>query len=109
MAKIVGFLESFDRKQINNLKWDCFRIETIRELIFKPDPVYPCYIIIQDAPHWTIGYQPELRFFLDDGSYVDFKDDLEGQVNYLKDYIQNGNNTEPKVNTIIIEDDDFIV
>lgn len=109
MAKIIGFTESFDRKWITNIRLDCFRIGTIRELAFRSGPDCTCYEIIQDAPNWTIGYQSEIRFFLDDGSHVDFKNDLEGQVNYLKDYIQNGNDTAPKVNTIITEDEDFIV
>jgi hypothetical protein len=50
--------------------------------------------MIHNGPLWGIGYQREVRFFLDDGTFVDFKDDFNGQVQFLMDYIANGGNTQ---------------
>ena len=51
------------------------------------------YSMVHDGLSWGIGYQKEIRYFLDDGTHVDFIDDLDGQVRFLKDYIANGGNT----------------
>ena len=51
------------------------------------------YLMVHDGLSWCIGYQKEIRYFLDDGTHVDFIDDLDGQVRFLKDYIANGGNT----------------
>ena len=90
MAKLIGFSENVlsDRPT--------FRVSNLREL--KPY-VNQCndsisgYIMDHNGPSWSIGYQREVRFFLDDGTHVDFIDDLDGQVQFLKDYIANNGNT----------------
>lgn len=43
-----------------------------------------------DGHAWTIGYQQEIRYFLDDGTFVDFANDFEGQIRFLKDYLAHG-------------------
>ena len=86
MAKLIGFSESITsncpRFSINNL------------IGLKPttNPV-DSYVMVHDGGSWGIGYQQEIRYFLDDGTHVDFIDDLDGQVQFLRDYIANGGNT----------------
>ena len=110
MAKIIGFREDFKREYVTIGEDQCYEIKNLTGLTKGlSSSSTPYFNMVHNGPDWSIGYQRNLRFFLDDGSHVDFKDDLEGQVNYLKDYIQNGNDTAPKVNTIITEDEDFIV
>ena len=84
MAKLIGFSENFRSTRpvfgINNLR--------SLEAYFERD-----YVMNHDGPAWSIGYQREVRYFLDDGTFVDFADDFEGQIRFLKDYIANGGNT----------------
>lgn len=86
MAKLIGFSECITsncpRFEINNL----IRVEPYTDSA-------DSYSMVHDGPQWGIGYQREIRYFLDDGTHVDFIDDLDGQVWFLKDYIANGGNT----------------
>ena len=84
MAKLIGFSENFRTTHptfgINNLR----SLEAYSER---------AYIMNHDGPAWAIGYQQEIRYFLDDGTFVDFVNDFEGQIWFLMDYIANGGNT----------------
>ena len=85
MAKLIGFSENF--------LWNrpTFKINNLRGLKPYNDNISG-YIMDHNGPDWSIGYQREVRFFLDDGTFVDFKDDFNGQVQFLMDYIaDNGN------------------
>ena len=86
MAKLIGFSEfitsNCPRFSINNL----IGLEP------STDPA-DSYLMVHDGPPWGIGYQRKIRYFLDDGTHVDFIDDLDGQVRFLRDYIANGGNT----------------
>ena len=88
MAKIIGFSENVVRER------PTFRICNLKEL--RPD-MNPnnSYSMIHNGPLWGIGYQQEIRYFLDDGTFVDFVHDIPGQVQFLKDYIANNGNTQP--------------
>lgn len=86
MAKLIGFSECITsncpRFSINNL------------IGLKPTTALGgSYLMVHDGLSWGIGHQKEIRYFLDDGTHVDFIDDLDGQVRFLKDYIANGGNT----------------
>ena len=87
MAKIIGFSENVAVTR------PTFRISNLREL--KPD-MNPnnSYSMIHNGPTWGIGYQQEIRYFLDDGTVVDFVHDFNGQVRFLKDYIANNGDTQ---------------
>ena len=86
MAKLIGFSESITSNcpifSINNLKG-----------LKSSTAMGGSYLMVHDGGSWGIGYQQEIRYFLDDGTHVDFIDDLDGQVRFLKDYIANGGNT----------------
>lgn len=86
MAKLIGFSECITS--------NCpkFSINNLIGLEPSTDPV-DSYLMVHDGPAWSVGYQREIRYFLDDGTHVDFIDDLDGQVQFLKDYIANGGNT----------------
>lgn len=86
MAKLIGFSE--------NITSNCprFRINNLIGLE-PPTALFNSYSMVHDGLSWGIGYQNEIRYFLDDGTHVDFIDDLDGQVQFLKDYIANGGNT----------------
>ena len=84
MAKLIGFSENFRTTR------PIFSINKLRSLEEYDER---CYMLNHDGPVWSIGYQREIRYFLDDGTFVDFADDFEGQVRFLKDYIANGGNT----------------
>ena len=86
MAKLIGFSE--------HITSNCPRF-SINNLIGLEPPTDPAdsYSMVHDGLSWGIGYQQEIRYFLDDGTHVDFIDDLDGQVRFLKDYIANGGNT----------------
>ena len=84
MAKLIGFSENFRSTR------PVFGINNLRSLE-KYDERY--YIMNHNGPGWSIGHQREIRYFLDDGTFVDFADDFEGQIRFLKDYIANGGNT----------------
>ena len=86
MAKLIGFSE--------RITSNCprFSINNLIGLEPSTDPA-GSYSMVHDGPSWGIGYQREIRYFLDDGTFVDFKNDFEGQVRFLRDYIANGGNT----------------
>ena len=86
MAKLIGFSGSITS--------NCPRF-SINNLIGLEPSIYPgdSYSMVHDGPQWGIGYQKEIRYFLDDGTHVDFIDDLDGQVQFLRDYIAYGGNT----------------
>ena len=87
MAKLVGFSETFRSTHptfgINNLR----SLEKYGER---------GYVMNHDGPAWSIGYQREIRYFLDDGTFVDFADDFEGQVRFLKDYLARDEYVQPR-------------
>ena len=84
MAKLIGFSENFRTTH------PTFSINKLRSLEKYGERDYA---MNHDGPAWGIGYQREIRYFLDDGTFVDFKNDFEGQVRFLRDYIANGGNT----------------
>lgn len=65
--------------------------------------------MVQDGPDWSIGYQKKLRFFLDDGRTVDFIEDFNGAIQFLRDYIANGGEVVEQQPVFIQEDDDTLV
>lgn len=84
MAKLIGFSENVLRDR------PTFKISMLKRL--KPYE-NPCdggvsgYIMDHNGPSWSIGYQREIRFFLKDGTHVDFIDDPDGQIRFLNNYI----------------------
>ena len=86
MAKLIGFRENFRTTHptfdINNLQ----SLEAYSE---------SAYIMNHDGPAWAIGHQQEIRYFLDDGTFVDFENDFEGQIRFLKDYLARGEYVQP--------------
>lgn len=95
MAKLIGFSENITsncpRFRINNL----IGLEPPTALADSYSMVHEglSWGMVHEGLLWGIGYQKEIRYFLDDGTHVDFIDDLDGQVRFLKDYIANGGNT----------------
>lgn len=81
MAKLIGFSENF------RTTYPTFNINKLRSLE-EYDERY--YMINHYGPAWSIGYQREVRYFLDDGTFVDFVNDFEGQIRFLKDYLARG-------------------
>lgn len=84
MAKLIGFCENF-RGRIPT-----FKIKELKALEPYRNPyndTISSYIMIHDGPEWSIGYQQEVRFFLDDGTFVDFEGDYDGQIRFLNNYI----------------------
>ena len=84
MAKLIGFSENvlMDRPT--------FKVSNLKELKPYENPYNDSisgYIMDHNGPSWSIGYQREVRFFLDDGTYVDFIDDPDGQIRFLNNYI----------------------
>ena len=86
MAKLIGFSENFRTAR------PTFKINNLRSLEAYSDRDYA---MNHDGPAWFIGYQRKIRYFLDDGTFVDFANDFEGQVQFLKDYIANGEYVRP--------------
>ncbi len=86
MAKLIGFSENFRSTH------PTFSINKLRSLEAYSERDY---MMNHDGPAWSIGYQPEIRYFLDDGTFVDFENDLNGQVQFLKDYIARGEYVRP--------------
>lgn len=92
MAKIIGFSE-----YVNGYwsKIPSFNISYLRELKPFVDPVNgSIYLMVHNGPNWSIGYQSTIRYFLDDGTFVDFVDNCTGQIQFLMDYIANGGDTQ---------------
>lgn len=87
MAKLIGFSENFRTTR------PTFSINKLRSLEAYPERVY---VMNHDGPAWSIGYQREIRYFLDDGTFVDFADDFEGQVRFLKDYLARCEYVQPR-------------
>ena len=88
MAKLVGFSETFRSTH------PVFGINNLRSLEACSDRDY--YEMNHSGPAWSIGYQREIMYFLDDGTFVDFKNDLKGQVQFLKDYLARGEYVQPR-------------
>lgn len=89
MTKLIGFSESITS--------ECprFRINNLIELKPSTDPA-GSYSMVHDGLSWGIGYQRAIRYFLDDGTFVDFADDFEGHVQFLKDYLARGEYIQPR-------------
>ena len=89
MAKLIGFSEHLRAQR------PTFKISELKGLEPYRNPyndTISSYIMIHNGPEWSIGYQSEIRYFLDDGTFVDYVNDCDGQVQFLKDYlIDNGN------------------
>ena len=110
MAKIIGFRENFGRESVILGESQCYEIRNLRRLTKEcSSRGIPYYNMIQDGPNWSIGYQKKIRFFLDDGKTVDFMEDGEGAVQFLKDYIANGGEVVEQQSVFIQDDDDTLV
>ena len=86
MAKLIGFSENFRTTR------PTFEINNLRSL----ENLGTSYGMNHDGPDWGIGYQQEIRYFLDDGTFVDFENDLKGQIRFLKDYLAHGEYVQPR-------------
>ena len=86
MAKLIGFSENFRTTH------PIFDINNLRSL----ENLGTSYGMNHDGPDWSIGYQQEIRYFLDDGTFVDFENDFEGQIRFLKDYLAHGEYVQPR-------------
>ena len=86
MAKLIGFSENFRTAR------PTFKINNLRSL----EAYNAGYAMNHDGPDWGIGYQQKIRYFLDDGTFVDFENDLKGQVQFLKDYLARGEYVQPR-------------
>lgn len=110
MAKIIGFREDFRREYVTLGESQCYEIRNLRGLTKeRSSSGKPYYNMEQDGPNWSIGYQHKIRFFLDDGKTVDFEEDGDGAVQFLKDYIANGGEVVEQQPVFIQEDDDTLV
>ena len=87
MAKLIGFSENFRTTR------PTFSINKLRSLEEYNERYY---MLNHDGPAWSIGYQREIRYFLDDGTFVDFADDFEGQIRFLKDYLARCEYVQPR-------------
>ena len=87
MAKLIGFSENFRTTR------PTFSINKLRSLEEYDERVY---VMNHDGPVWSIGYQQEIRYFLDDGTFVDFANDFEGQIRFLKDYLAHCEYVQPR-------------
>lgn len=87
MAKLIGFSENFRSTR------PVFDINNLRSLEAYPERKY---IMKHDGPAWYIGYQREIRYFLDDGTHVDFVNDRDGQIRFLKDYLARDEYVQPR-------------
>ena len=110
MAKIIGFREDFKRESVILDECRCYEIRNLRGLTKRcSSRGIPYYNMVQDGPDWSIGYQHKLRFFLDDGKTVDFVEDNDGAVQFLKDYIANGGEVVEQQPVFIQDDDETVV
>ena len=105
IAKLIGFSENVLRNR------PIFKINNLRGL--KPcenlyDDSISSYIMDHNGPTWSIGYQREVRFFLDDGTHVDFVNDYAGQIRFLKDYIANDSDTPLPQKFVITSEVEFM-
>ena len=101
MAKLIGFSE--------RITSNCPRFSINNLIGLKPTTASAdSYSMVHDGPAWSIGYQQEIRYFLDDGTHVNFIDDLDGQVRFLKDYIANGGNTPASQKLEIVSEVEFM-
>ena len=85
MAKLIGFSENF------RMTRPTFKISELRAIepyknLYGTDNI-SSYLMIHNGPEWSIGYQAEIRYFLDDGTFVDYVNDCDGQVQFLRDYL----------------------
>lgn len=87
MAKLIGFNENFRSTR------PVFGINKLRSLEAYSERDY---VMNHDGPAWSIGHQREIRYFLDDGTFVDFANDFEGQIRFLKDYLARGEYAQPR-------------
>lgn len=107
MAKIIGFREDFKREIVTLGESQCYEVKNLRGLTKGCClGITPYYCMVQDGPDWSIGTQKELRFFLDNGKYVDFVEDFNGAVQFLRDYIANGGEVVEQQPTVFIQEDD---
>ena len=84
MAKLIGFSENFRTTR------PTFKISELTEIEPHKNPDTGNiigYIMVHKGPAWSIGYQAEIRYFLDDGTFVDYVNDCDGQVQFLRDYL----------------------
>lgn len=84
MAKLIGFSENV------RMGTPTFKIKRLRavEPYRNPDTGnISSYLMEHNGPAWSIGYQSEIRYFLDDGTFVDYVNDYDGQVQFLRDYL----------------------
>lgn len=110
MAKIIGFREDFKREHVTLGESQCYEIRNLRGLTKEcSSRGIPYYNMEQDGPNWSIGYQHKIRFFLDDGKTVDFIEDFNGAVQFLRDYIANGGEVVEQQSVFIQEDDETLV
>lgn len=84
MAKLIGFCENF-RGKIPTFK--VCRLKGLNPCINPYGDSTSSYTMDHDGPSWSIGYQREVRFFMDDGTFVDFENDGDGQIQFLNNYI----------------------
>ena len=87
MAKLIGFSENCESAR------PIFSINNLRSLEAYSERKY---IMNHDGPAWYIGYQREIRYFLDDGTHIDFVNDRDGQIWFLKDYLARGEYIQPR-------------
>lgn len=110
MAKIIGFREDFKRESAILGEGQCYEIRNLRGLTKKySSRGIPYFDMVQDGPNWSVGYQKHLRFFLDDGKTVDFVEDGDSAVQFLRDYIVNGGEVVEQQTVFIQDDDDALV
>lgn len=110
MAKIIGFREDFKREHVTLGESQCYEIRNLVGLTKgRSSSSTPYFNMVQDGPDWSIGYQKKLRFFLDDGKIVDFIEDFNGAVQFLRDYIANGGEVVEQQPVFIQEDDETLV
>lgn len=104
MAKLIGFSENV------RMTRPTFKVCRLKELKpYENTYNFSGYIMDHDGPSWSIGYQREVRFFLDDGTHVDFIDDPDGQIRFLNNYIvDNGGVSLPQQKLEIASEVEFM-
>lgn len=84
MAKLIGFSENV---RSSRPTFKVCRLKRLNPCINPYNDSISSYTMDHDGPSWSIGYQREVRFFLKDGTHVDFIDDPDGQIRFLNNYI----------------------